>query len=116
MRARVSASPQFASPLMPSAPRFLKFVDFGLGVKHLDGLEGAVDQARNSVQKSQTKEIPVEEKEHGRARQTEQFSLQPAPPLGLCSEEGPAQLFRTFRLASQYPRFPVGIFVMFPDI
>src|SRR5260370_41233762 len=70
IRKSVSASPQFTSPLMPhmsSVPPVLslalQLVDFSFGMEHLHRLKGAVDQARRAIEKSQTKNITVQEEE-----------------------------------------------------
>src|SRR5947207_6826451 len=69
MRASVSRSPQFATPLIPhigldpcppqSLP--LQFIDLGFHVEKLNPLKPAVDQAGNAVQKSKTENVFVKE-------------------------------------------------------
>src|SRR5260221_13869794 len=98
MRASVSASPQFASPLIPhmtSVPRVPQFVDFCLGVKHLHSLESAIDQPWDAVKKSQTKNVAVEKKQNRRPRHAIKFSLEPSSALGLSTEERRAHLLGT---------------------
>src|SRR6202023_1427207 len=71
IRTSVSASPQFTSPLMPhitSVPSYPQFVDFGLGMEHLHRLKGAVDQPWHAIEKSQTKNITIQEEQNRRAR------------------------------------------------
>ena len=45
--------------ILPAA----QFVDLGFDVKKLDALEAAVNQARHAIQKSQAKEIPIDEQQ-----------------------------------------------------
>src|SRR6266436_7955945 len=119
MRASVSASPQFASPLIPhmtSAPRVPQFVDFCLGVKHLHSLESAIDQPWNPVKKSQTKSITIEKEQHRRARQAIELSLEPSSALCLRAEKGGAHLLRALVRTRQHPRLPVGIFIVLLNV
>src|SRR5882672_8248125 len=89
MRASVSASPQFASPLMPhmtSVPRVPQFVDFCFGVKHLHSLESAINQPWDAVKKSQTKDVTVEKEQDRRAREAIKPPLEPSSALRLRPE------------------------------
>src|SRR5258708_799201 len=119
MRARVSESPQFASPLMPhitSAPRFLQLVNFGLRVEHLHRLKCAVNQAGDAVQKPQTKYIAIGEQQAWGAGHPEKLSLEPAAALGLRSPQSAAQLAGIFFAPREHARFPVGILVVLLDV
>src|SRR6266849_4862222 len=118
IRTSVSASPQFTSPLMPhmeSVPPglslALQLVDFSLGVEHLHRLKRAVDQARHTIEKSQTKNITIQEEENWRARQAIEISLEPSSALRLSAEQSGAHFLRiVFRIAfrpQEHARFPV---------
>src|SRR5271155_1489223 len=89
IRTSVSRSPQFTSPLMPhmsSIPPDPQLVDFGLGMKHLHRLKGAVDQAGRAIEKPQTKNVTVQEEKNRRARQAIETSLEPPSALRLSAE------------------------------
>src|ERR1700730_2541372 len=93
IRTSVSASPKFTSPLMPhmtSAPpspyRVLQLVDFSFGMEHLHRLKGAVDQPRHAIEKTQTKNITIEEEQNRRTRQAIEMSLEPSSALRLSTE------------------------------
>src|SRR5271155_752757 len=73
----------------------LQFVDLGFGVKHLNCLKSAIDQAGHAIQKSETQGITIQEKQDGRARHGKEFALQPASALSLCAKERRWQ-FRVF--------------------
>src|SRR5277367_1130914 len=67
IRASVSRSPQFTSPLMPhttSIPPDLsfvvQFVDLGLDVEELNALHRAIDQAGDAIKKSEAPYVLVE--------------------------------------------------------
>src|SRR5208282_4929750 len=67
IRASVSRSPQLTSPLIPhmtSAPPDPELVDLRLGMKHLQRLEGAIDQAGPPIEKPQTKNVTVQEEQN----------------------------------------------------
>src|SRR4029077_19833524 len=118
IRTSVSASPQFTSPQMPhmnSAPPglslALQLVDFSFGMEHLHRLKGAVDEPRHAIEKSQTKNITIQEEENWRARQAIEIALEPSSALRLSAEQIGAHFLRTvFRIAfrlQEHARFPV---------
>jgi hypothetical protein len=50
------------SPLMPHTtlvPPHAQLVDFGLGMEHLNGLKGAVDQAGHAIEEPEAKQITI---------------------------------------------------------
>ena len=52
-------------------------------MEHLHRLKGAVDQPRRAIEKSETKNITIEEEQSRGTRQTIQISLKPSSALGL---------------------------------
>src|ERR1700674_1772788 len=119
IRTSVSASPQFTSPLMPhmtSAPPDPQLVDFGLGMEHLHRLERAVDQPRHAIEKSQTKNIPIQEEQNWRARQAVEISLEPSSALRLSSEQIGAHFFRVAFRLQKHPCFPVRVLIVLHDV
>src|ERR1700693_4524959 len=91
IRTSVSASPQFTSPLMPhmnSAPPDPQLVDFSFNVKELNALHRAIDQARDTVKKSEAQYVLVKEEQERRPGQPKKMAPQPSATLRLCSPEG----------------------------
>src|ERR1019366_3247350 len=86
--------------------------DLGFGVKHLNRLKPAVDQAWHAIQESEPQDITIQEKQHGRTRNGKEFALQPAPALSLRPEKRRRQ-FPIVPSLQQDARLPVGILVMF---
>src|SRR6202162_6242373 len=81
IRTSVSASPQFTSPLMPhmsSLPPGPQLVDFRFNVKELDALHRAVDQARDTVKKSEAQYVFVKEEQERRPRQPKKMAPKPS--------------------------------------
>src|ERR1700744_1932959 len=68
-------------------PRGTKLIDLGLDVEKLDTLKRAVDQAGNAVQKTEARNVLVQEKKCGRAGHFQEAAAQPAPALRLRSVE-----------------------------
>src|ERR1022692_211446 len=90
LRTRVSRSPQFTSPLMPhiiSAPPHPQLVNFRFRVEHLHRLKGAIDQPRYTVEKSQTKNIAIQEEKNRGAWQAIEIPLKPSSALRLSAEQ-----------------------------
>src|SRR6185437_2532265 len=96
MRARTARAPQFARPLIPHIGPFRSrdrragdfvLVELRLDVEKLNALKRAVDHPRNSVEKTGTQHVLVEEKEEGRSRPVQKFLLEPAAALGLRSHK-----------------------------
>src|SRR5262249_29486596 len=88
----------------------------GLCVKHLHRLEGAIDQARNTIKESKPKNVAIEKEQHRRTRYSVQLPLQPPPPLGLSSKKSPTKLFGVLFTAREHARFPIGIFIMLLNV
>src|SRR4051794_16888275 len=121
MRARVSRSPQFTMPLIPhiglnlspSHSHRFQFVDFGLGVEKLNSLKAAINQAGNSIQKPETEDVLVKEKENGRTREREKRLSQPAAALRLRSKQRWREVSRIGIPFKPNTRVPVGVLVVF---
>src|SRR5437588_13102633 len=115
-----SASPQLTSPLMPhmrvSIPLEPEFVNLGLDVKKLDALKAAVNQASNTIQKSQPKNIFVKEKQQGRSWYSQELLLKPAPPLGLLTKKSRTEFVLVGFFIQPDFSFPVRIFVMLLNV
>src|SRR5690349_8216185 len=124
MRASVSRSPQFATPLIPhiglgpypSHALRLQLVDLGFDMEKLNPLKPAVDQAGNAVQKSKTKKVFVKEEQHRRPRQRKECLAQPSTPLRLRPEERGRQVSRVPLSCKPDARVPIGILIVFLNV
>src|SRR5450755_2269056 len=85
-------------------------------MKKLDALKTTVDQARDSVEKSQTKDIFVQKKQNRRPRDGEELFAEPAPPLRLIPEQRRRQFPRAFFALQPYSRVPIGILIVLADV
>src|SRR5450631_1615807 len=119
MRASVSRSPQFTSPLMPhttSVPPDPQLVDFRLGMKHLHRLKGAVEQPGDAIEKSQPEHIAVQEEQNRRTRDAIQTSFEPSSALCLSTEQIRAHLFRIAFWLQKHARLPVRVLIVLQDV
>src|SRR3954447_2135630 len=94
MRASVSRSPQFTTPLIPhiglalplSHAEYFQLVYLCLDMKELYALQSAVNQAGNAIKKSQAHDVFVEEKQRRGTGYGEEKFAQPTTPLRLGSK------------------------------
>ena len=95
-----------------------EFVDFGFDVKELNALHTAVDQAGDTIKKSEAPNVFVEEERQRRAGHSQEMSLQPPPALRLSSPERRPNLLIIFSAVGIKPdtRFPIRVFVMLLNI
>jgi hypothetical protein len=71
-----------------SIPRsLLQFVNLGFNVKELDALKTGVNESRNTIEESQTENIPVEKKNEGRPGKSEELVAEPPAALRLRSRQ-----------------------------
>src|SRR5712692_9479979 len=124
MRDSVSRSPQLTTPLIPhislalfpSHSQRLQFVNLRFNVEELYSLQTTIDQARNTIQKSKAQDVFVQEKQNGGARNRKKHLSQPAPALGLRSEERGREISCVRFAFEPQAGIPVRILVVFENV
>src|ERR1700730_13037069 len=119
IRTSASASPQFTSPLMPhisSVSPDLQFVDFSFNVKKLNALHSAVDQARDTVKKSEAQYVLVKEEQERRPGQPKKMAPQPSATLRLCSPKGGLNVLLAAVAVKPDARLPIRVLVVLLDV
>src|SRR6267378_5488286 len=119
IRTSVSGSPQFTSPLMPhmsSLPPDLQLVDFSFNVKELNALHRAVDQARDTVKKSEAQYVLVKEEQERRPGQPEKMAPQPSASLRLRSPKGGLNVLLAPAAIEPDARLPIRVLVVLLDV
>ena len=124
MRASVSRSPQFATPLIPhiGLGRFpphslhLQLINLGFDVEKLNPLKPAVDQAGNAIQKSKAKNVLVKEEQNRRPGQPEERLSQPSTPLRLRSEKRGRQISGAPLSFKPDARVPVRLLIVLLNV
>src|SRR6267378_2445644 len=119
IRTSVSGSPQFTSPLMPhmnSLPPVPQLVDFSFNVKELNALHRAVDQARDTVKKSEAQYVFVKEEQERRAGQPKKMAPQPSAALRLRSPKRGLNVLLAAVAIKPDARLPIRVLIVLLDV
>src|SRR6266478_224244 len=121
IRASVSRSPQFTSPLMPhmrSAPPGPQLVDFRLDVKELNALHRAIDQAGDAIKKSEAPYVLVEEEHQRRPGQPQEMPPQPSATLRLSPPKAGMNVLVVSIAGAIEPdtRLPIRVLIVLLDV
>src|ERR1700676_4172255 len=119
IRTSVSASPQFTGPLIPHITLFPpdpQLVDFSLNVKELNALHRAVDEARDTVKKSEAQYVLVKEEKERRPGQPKKMAPQPSATLRLRSPKGGLNVLVAAVAIKPDARLPIRVLVVLLDV
>src|ERR1700675_1680890 len=119
IRTSVSASPQLTSPLMPHMSLLSpepQLVDFSFDVKELNALHRAIDQARDTVKKSEAQYVFVKEEQERRPGQPKKMAPQPSATLRLRSPKRGVNVVMATVPIEPDARLPIRVLVVLLNV
>jgi hypothetical protein len=101
---------------MSSLPPVPQLVDFSFNVKELNALHRAVDQARDTVKKSEAQYVLVKEEQERRPGQPKKMAPQPSAALRLRSPKRGLNVLLAAVAIKPDARLPIRVLVVLLDV